>query len=596
MQFKNLFFYAIAFFIGTCTCSCSNYKNSTIIYEMNETGYSIFNTNEKNSDETSVIFFDDDNIPNKDGNNYIRPQRRIPSTIGSSDCYMVKSGVVELLVDGGYQSITSYGSVNDNVEYNDEYVKNECEKNLLRKIADTISSDGILDYLIVTHADYDHLAALIVNGGIFDAFLNHQTITSLNGKNVKLNKINYIIDFDSGLVKNFSDSRIDKSQRLVRSDYYQAYVKKREKLIKQGTSYCPASALFENENIKSSNITITEENKNIAMPQKIINKLEKLSNDNIQYILNEDYDNNINIIKNNSYKNEKIFSSEIGTIKEAKTNNDESRYYYSFHFNSGELRILYNWHYDYIFHSSFNRNDSEQDSTQNQDTQENVYDSQDANNISICFEVINDNFKFLSLGDLGGNGEDGLLKYYNNTTILSNISLFKASHHGSTYNNENSSELFKLSQPSIIVITGCASYKNSNWKSASDDPVVSAMVGRTKLSQTLFNNISKAFFNKKSQPLIMCTNINACRNINGVTYFESIPFYGDIKIMYSKNNLHVSNSYIGSINAYISREWNSNYVQNNKKEFSFSTRNNNEILTLPKTEWYNSIGFNYEGE
>ena len=594
MKIKKTLLILTSILLSVSLFACSS-PYLPIVEEYSETGINVFNMN-KSSNEATVIFFDDDNIVNEDGTSFTRPKRHVSKTIGSSDCYMVKSGTVELLVDGGYQSMTSYGSVNSNYEYNDEYVKNECQENILKKIASVISSDGVLDYLIVTHADYDHIAALIAKGGIFDAFLNKKTITTLDGSTVTFNRINYILDFDSGLVKNFSDEDLDKKNRLVRSDYYQAYVQQRELLVEMGTSYCPASALFDNGNLESQNYSFSEDDRNEGMPDSIIDRLKDVpSNSDVQYILDENYNNGVNTIKDVDYKDEKILQAEVGCLKEIKNKDDVSKYYYSFKFNGGELRILYNWHYDYIYHSSFNRDTSDSDSTQSTDPSDNVYDSQDANNISVCFEVVKDNFKFLSLGDLGGAGENGLLKYYKDTNILSNVSVFKASHHGSVNNGENSEELFSTTKPSLIVVTGCACYKNPQWKKSEDDPVISAMVGRTKTNQALFDNISKAYAGKKNQPMIMYTNINSYRNVSGVPYFESVPFYGDIKVKYSGGKLHVSTSYCGQIDAYISQKWNAEYYHKNNKEFSFVTRKDNRILSIQGTDWFKEIGFTYGG-
>lgn len=582
----------ILFFLVFSMTSCSN-SLPFVVENVKEFGRSIFDLN-KNDEDMTVIFFDDDNIVSSDGLSFERPKRQVSKTIGSSDCYMIKSGTTEILVDCGYQSITSYGYVTSNYLYNDEYVRAEMQENLLKKIATVISSDGILDYLIVTHADYDHIAGLIATGGLFDCFLNHEIIEDMNGNLIKFEKINYIIDFDSGLVKKFSDEALDKSSRLVRSDYYQAYVHQRYKLVENGTSYCPASAFF----VENEDKGISKENKEIGIPDAIKNRIEKAesTNSNFQYVLDENYDNNVETIKNDYYKNEPILNEKLGALQSVNTVNDEKRYYYSIKFNDVELRILYNWHYDYIFHSSFNRDWGDMDSTQSTDPAENVYDSQDANNISVCFEIVKNKFKFLSLGDLGGNGENGLLKYYDGTNVLSNVSLFKVSHHGSIYNGENSKKLFSTAKPKIIVITGCAIYKDPKWKTSEDDPVISAMVGRTKTNQQFFNNVAYAFKSKKNQPYIMCTNINSNRNDMGVPYFESNPFYGDIKIRYKGQKMYLSHSYIGPIDAYISQKWNSDYYHENHSEFNFSTRKNNKIISFQNTEWFKNIGFTYGGK
>ena len=100
------------------------------------------------------------------------------------------------------------------------------------------------------------------------------------------------------------------------------------------------------------------------------------------------------------------------------------------------MKILYNWFYDSYWNHSF--------------------DSQDRNNISVSFIVEDDKSKLLILGDLGGDGENGLLRYYQGTNVLKNISCFKASHHGSTNNNENSYNLFReISSDKInVILTG----------------------------------------------------------------------------------------------------------------------------------------------
>lgn len=131
MKIKKTLLILTSILLSVSLFACSS-PYLPIVEEYSETGINVFNMN-KSSNEATVIFFDDDNIVNEDGTSFTRPKRHVSKTIGSSDCYMVKSGTVELLVDGGYQSMTSYGSVNSNYEYNDEYVKNECQENILKK-------------------------------------------------------------------------------------------------------------------------------------------------------------------------------------------------------------------------------------------------------------------------------------------------------------------------------------------------------------------------------------------------------------------------------------------------------------------------------
>ena len=189
MKLKQRILSLLSALIGMALCGCSTntdtHSAETILLD---TGTKFFQLDERKN-EVNVIFFDNDNVVNADGTAYLRPERKISNTLGSSDSYMVKSGDVELLVDCGYQAKTSYGSVNSAYAYNDEYVKKECEENLLKKIASVISPDGVLDYLIVSHADYDHIASLIATGGIFDAFIHQKTIAGLDGSSVKFQKI-----------------------------------------------------------------------------------------------------------------------------------------------------------------------------------------------------------------------------------------------------------------------------------------------------------------------------------------------------------------------------------------------------------------------
>lgn len=533
----------------------------------------------------------------KDGKSFSRDSRKTSNSIGSSDCYMIKSGDIELLVDGGYQTMTSSGNISSSYTYNDTFVKKNCANNLLKKIASVISKDGILDYLIVTHADYDHIASLIVDGGILDAFLNQRTITDLNGNKVKFTRINYIIDFDSGLVKKFSNVGLTKELRLVRSDAYQCYVKLREKLIKVGTSYCPASAFFDNANLQSQDVTISDANRALGISDKVAERVKKAELNGVTNCLySEEYKNGITSDEDSSYKDETIFTPEVGNIVSVDLADNSARYYYSLKFNKSELRILYNWHYDYIFHSSFNQNQKgdDGDSTQRQDPIGNIYDSQDANNISVCFEIVSAKFKLLSMGDLGGNGENGLLKYYDGTNVLSNISIYKASHHGSTTNGENSSELFKTIKPNVIVITGCSSYKDANWCDNGDDPVMSALVSRTRVKQDFFSNVLKNYSSKENQPYIFCTNITSCVTTNGITGFQSVPFYGDIRIRFNDDKLCLAYSYVGDIAAYKSKDWNADYFQNNKKEYSFKTRESNKILSFQNCDWFKTLEYTME--
>lgn len=549
----------------TLFSACSN--GLAVVEVPDEVGWRLFNMDSA-KDDVNVIFFDDDNVVSKDGTSYTR--NTITSSqhsIKSSDCYMIKSGDCEILVDAGQQMPQVHEIKIREIDSRlvNEYLKKDVQTNLLRKIATVMSDDGVLDYLIVTHADYDHIAALIVEGGVFDAFLESKTIVDFNNRSVKFKRINNIIDFDSGLVRNYSDEKIEKNKRLITSGVYQAYVTQRDALIKQSkdngyeTKYCPAAALF--EDVKPNKVD------EAFMPDNVIKKLKKSTDNNPAadkgfYILDESTQSANGLSDkarlNASFDKDKLLASAKGKLVKAK--GGKSRYYYSLAFNNGELRILYNWHYNYIYHGSFG-NES----------------AQNANNISVCFEVVKDKFKFLSLGDLGGNGENALLKYYGKTDVLKNVSLYKPSHHGSINNDENSSNLFKKIKPRIIAITGCAQVKP-----VALDIVTNVMLSTTKVDKRFFDNVDDVY--GKNKPYVLCTNINTYTfdsNYHSNYHFYSLPFYGDIKVRFDGRKMYLSYSYAGQVKG---------YVKQDVDQRAFTTRDGeNKFLSVYQTKWFKQI-------
>lgn len=139
---------------------------SLLTYDTEDCGSRFFNGN-GNKKDVSVIFFDNENKVDENGSDYCGPDRkknRKTNTIGSSDCYRIKSGDTELLVDGGYPlKRTAY--VNKRTELIDSRLEAETKEKLLYKLTSFVSDDGVLDYRIVTHADFDHIASLVVAGG-----------------------------------------------------------------------------------------------------------------------------------------------------------------------------------------------------------------------------------------------------------------------------------------------------------------------------------------------------------------------------------------------------------------------------------------------
>lgn len=577
----------------TLFSACAN--GITVVELPDEVGWSLFNIDSTKND-INVIFFDDDNLVSQDGTSFAPCQiTSMQNSIRSSDCYMIQSGDCEILVDAGHQ-MPSVGEIQVSALTNhitNEILQNDVKMNLLRKIATVMSDDGVLDYLIVTHADFDHIASLIVTGGIFDAFLNDVTVTDLNGRQVEFDRIKYIIDFDSGLVRHFSNTELVKEARLISSKVYEAYVIQRDNLIeKDKTGYCPAAAFFDYDNLSKANsdgidesIKTALENKiTTAMPNTVEKELSKKPNSSLDlYILDESKQSNSNVNKvaksNGDFSDSQLLEPENGNLV-IEGEGDQISLYYKLHFNNSELRILYNWHYDYIMHQSFNREVSSDETSS--DMRAESYDAQDANNISVCFEVVKDNFKFLSLGDLGANGEDGLLKYYADTNVLSDVSLFKASHHGSTANkgtskepkNENGKDLLLVIKPRIIVVTGCAQVKPGTT-----EIVNQAMNGTTKVEQQFFDNIFAAY-NDKDLPYVMYTNINTY-TFDTNYHFRSMPFYGDIKVRFDGRKVYLSYSYVGQVKG---------YVKQDVDQCVFTTRDDkNKFLSVCQTEWFKQI-------
>ena len=487
------------------------------------------------------------------------------ATVKPSDCYLIKSGDVEILVDGGYQTHSKKATVQKNVHLN-----------LLRKIASLIDSSGVLDYVIVTHADDDHIASLYVDGGIFDAFYDYEAYASKYGAINPLNdnefngfnSIGTIIDFNSGLVRAYSDASIAKNQRLIHTEAYQSYRGKVEKLVtERGVNYFPASALFCNDVLRkdgSEEDVISEENKMIGISNSVAEKVEKLKDNNpkVEPFLNES--SRENKTPNSSFKSA-VDKIQGGKIVSVKCGDDGERFYYSIPLGKAELRILYNWHYDYIFHSSFNSG---------VDTSQDNYDSQDANNISVCFEIVKGNFKFLSTGDLGGNGENGIINYYNGTDVLSNVTCYKASHHGSTTNRENLG-IFQATKPSILIITGTAATKN-----VVNDSILNATVSLDKLQvddkkevpECIFVNLSKSCPNS----FIAITNALEYRE-PGVC--QATPFYGDMYVGFSKNTVFACGNSKSEVECYINNELDCIRTKS-------SINDDFGIIPLQSTEWF----------
>lgn len=493
---------------------------------------------ESRKSDVEIYFFDIDNIVSEDGKSFTPIKELTSNFARPAECYMIVCGTTEILVDGGFQTNASK-----------DIIAKNCKNNLLPKIASLISEDGILDYLIVTHADFDHIASLAVSNGILDAFIKQEKITSIDGKKtVNLSHIKTIIDFDSNLIREHSDPELTSKENLFLSSWtYKNYAEKRDTLIKKGkkidetVSYVPAATFFDNEDV------ISWESKYLATPDDILNKpAGALVNIRRPKKLKDKFD------FNEEAPLGKLVTVESTNIYEKK-NEEESdppedintRYYYEIALSEDvQLRILYNWYYDHLFYHSFGAEEN------------NGFESQDRNNISVCFQVVSKHFKFLSLGDLGGNGENALLKYYSGTDILESVTCYKASHHGSIQNGENSKSLFATIKPQLIIITGVAWSKDSGVNNPS----------APELKAEFFNYLP-------SDSYVLCTNI-----LSNDKYLRSVPFYGDIYLQAKDKNIKFAYSYVGDIEACFK----------NKKNETFRVSDGG-ALNLKDTAWYEAI-------
>lgn len=113
----------------------------------------------------------------------------------SGDCIYIKAGDTDILVDAGSRA----GSVSTIKTYVDNYV-----------------TDGILEFVIVTHADRDHIAGFAASNSLFDVY-----------------ECKTIIDFP----------RTDKTTKT-----YNDYVANRNAEVEAGATHYNALQCYNNEN------------------------------------------------------------------------------------------------------------------------------------------------------------------------------------------------------------------------------------------------------------------------------------------------------------------------------------------------------------
>ena len=481
-----------------------------------------------NSADFEVIFFDTDNIISANGKSFENVISDLGCINNASDCYMIKSGNCEILVDCGNQNVYGVNTVRQ---------ENFC-KNIVRKIL-TYCSDGILDYLIVTHADQDHIKYLTLEGCLFDMIIDYdkwfqnyytkltgfkELTTVYNDKATPITKILNIIDFDSYRVRTNSSDE-NNNNLLISTQIYRDYVKKRDSILAKSneTSYSPAGYLFSEV---TGDTKDTSFHNHYAIPSSIYDKVYKQTNGaalkiNLRTLVSKNYTNSIN---NQPYK-----MHDLSHLMKIETENGV-RYTYDFNINDEiKLKILYNWYYDNYYQKTF--------------------DSQSKNDISVSFLIESKNAKFLALGDLGGDGESGILNYYKDTNVLKNITCFKASHHGSTHNNENSASLFERissSEEIIVVITGVLQPSRKFFEEpntiSKNQTFYNSLKTVPMVSSTLFENL----ININCE--IYCTQTVTTNNFKN---FYSCPLYGDIHVSFKNGNNYISYSYSGDIKSFI---------------------------------------------
>lgn len=528
-------------------------KSLNINYLTSVEGTDLFRGND---DTVEIYFFDMDNI--NYGKTYKNYDHQIATSAKTCDSYMIKVGSTEVLVDGGFQMPFNASDSRINATYWDVININSRE-NFLRKVS-ALATDGVIEYLIVTHGDFDHISSLVAGNGLFASVMADPEYSRFvpiylekNSQNIantkSLVKIGTIIDFNSNLVREYSDTNLKASENNKFLNFepgyaLNVYMNQVNYLISMGTKYVPAATLFDSEQISL-------DEKNIACTYT----------QGLEYIRYPELDK--------KYSLDEI-GGKLVTCKSSNPNYEiDTRHYYEIDLGNGvKLNILYNWFYDHWKQSSVN--------------------SQDRNNISVCFQVVCDNFKFVGFGDLGGNGEKAILQYYEGTDVLENTTCFKLSHHGSTNNGENSAQLFSKLNSKIYVATGVA-FTNVNKSNVGKqtDLALGALVnwgakveGNVKVNQLLMSNLNNGKYKTDGTDefIFLCTNTIGTHEIelDGKIkeFCEVAPFHGDIFIGYSFGKVNIGTSYSGEINSYFTQE-------------EFYTRESSKILSLQDTVWYN---------
>ena len=140
----------------------------------------------------------------------------------NGDCTFIKYGNIEILVDAGDKEREVY--FDDNGVLNTS--KKEYYDRLKRELKDYVS-DGVLDYLFVSHGDADHAKNVIK---LLDCFDSNNLFAFRTDSN-KVYEIDNLVDFDTQLSKILYQKRKAENKN---TDIYDSYVKKRDSLVDKG--------------------------------------------------------------------------------------------------------------------------------------------------------------------------------------------------------------------------------------------------------------------------------------------------------------------------------------------------------------------------
>lgn len=130
------------------------------------------------------------------------------------DSCIITIGNVEVLIDAGVNS----GS-------------DKCRTQVKEKIEEHISDDGLWDYIIVTHADVDHINGLI-SEGVFSLFTSTER------------RVGTLIDFD---ITQDQTVEFEGKDQLFVTNQYKKYANERDALLNEGTKYYASSQCYWDE-------------------------------------------------------------------------------------------------------------------------------------------------------------------------------------------------------------------------------------------------------------------------------------------------------------------------------------------------------------